>query len=83
MEERLNEIKYEEILAKAASIYQENYEALNSLNEAIRLIPRKDSAYNRMAEVYITLKEYIRQRAFAELSEKQQQYRNTGPFGQD
>lgn len=60
VEERLNEIKYEEILAKAAEyIYQENYEeALNSLNEAIRLIPRKDSAYNRMAEVYITLKEY-------------------------
>jgi tetratricopeptide (TPR) repeat protein len=60
VEIRLNEIKYEEILVKAAEyIYQENYEeAFNCFNEAIWLIPQRDEAYNQMAELYITLKDY-------------------------
>lgn len=60
VETRLDEIKYEEILAKAAEyIYQENYEeAFNCFNEAIWLIPQRDEAYNQMAELYITLKDY-------------------------
>jgi|LSQX01.2.fsa_nt_gb tetratricopeptide (TPR) repeat protein len=60
VETRLNEIKYEDILLKASEyIYQENYEeAINCFNEAIRLIPKKDSAYNQMAELYISFKDF-------------------------
>lgn len=60
VEFRLKEIKYEEILQMASEyIYQENYEeALNSFNEAIRLIPELDKAYNQMSELYITMKDY-------------------------
>lgn len=60
VDSRIKEIKYDEILNKASEyIYQENYEeAINRLNEAIWLIPSRDTAYNQMAELYITLKEY-------------------------
>lgn len=60
VELRLNEIKYDEILLMASEyIYQENYdEAFSSFNEAIWLIPERDSAYNQMAELYITLKDF-------------------------
>ncbi|TAH72781.1 MAG: tetratricopeptide repeat protein [Anaerolineaceae bacterium] len=60
VESRLNEIKYDEILLMASEyIYQENYEeAFNSFNEAIRLIPGKDAAYNQMAELYISFKDF-------------------------
>ena len=41
------------------AIYQENYEeAVKNLNEAIRLLPTRDTAYNQLAEIYISLKEY-------------------------
>lgn len=60
VELKLKEKKYEEILNQASEyIYQENYEeALNNFNEAIRLMPDVDTAYNQMAELYITLYEY-------------------------
>ncbi|MDD4111680.1 MAG: tetratricopeptide repeat protein [Herbinix sp.] len=60
IESRLNELKYDEILLMASEyIYQENYEeAFNSFNEAIWLIPKRDSAYNQMAELYITLNDF-------------------------
>ncbi len=60
VENRLNELKYDEILLMASEyIYQENYEeAFNSFNEAIWLIPKRDSAYNQMAELYINLKDF-------------------------
>lgn len=60
VEVKINEIKYDEILLKAEEyIYQENYEeAFSCFNEAIWLMPRKDTAYNQMAELYITLKDY-------------------------
>lgn len=56
----LKEKKYNEILNIADEyIYQENYEeAINKFNEAIRLIPRRDLAYNQMADLYITIKDY-------------------------
>lgn len=56
----MNELTYDEILKKASEyIYQENYEeAIIKLNEAIRLIPEKDLAYNQMAELYIIMEEY-------------------------
>lgn len=55
VELRLRELEYDDILLKASEyIYQENYEeAFNKFNEAIRLIPSKDLAYNQMAELYI------------------------------
>ncbi|NLO09738.1 MAG: tetratricopeptide repeat protein [Clostridiales bacterium] len=60
VEFRLKEIEYDEILLMASEyIYQENYEeAFNSFNDAIWIIPDRDSAYNQMAELYITLKDY-------------------------
>ncbi|NLL00096.1 MAG: hypothetical protein GX271_05465 [Clostridiales bacterium] len=60
VERRLKEIKYDEILLMASEyIYQENYEeAFTNFNEAIRLIPEIDTAYNQMAELYILLKDY-------------------------
>ena len=60
VEAHINEIKYDEIILMASEyIYQENFEeAINSFNEAIWLLPEKDSAYNQMAELYITLKDF-------------------------
>lgn len=60
VELRLKELQYDEILLKASEyIYQENYEdAFNKFNEAIRLIPGKDLAYNQMAELYITINDF-------------------------
>ena len=60
VQSRINEIKYGEILTKASEyIYQENYEeAINCFNEAIWLLPKRDLAYNQMAEMYIILKDY-------------------------
>lgn len=56
----LNELKYNENILRASEyIYQENYEeAFDKYNEAIWLIPQRDLAYNQMAELYITLKDY-------------------------
>jgi len=60
VEAKLKEKKYEEILNQASEyIYQENYEeALNNYAEAIKLMPQIDTAYNQMAELYISLEEY-------------------------
>ena len=60
VESRLKEIRYDEILLMASEyIYQENYEeALNNFNEAIWLISERDTAYNQMSELYITMKDY-------------------------
>lgn len=65
VEALLKEIKYDEILLSAEEyIYQENYEdAISSFNEAIRLIPERDAAYNHMAELYITQEEYYTAKA--------------------
>ncbi len=65
VEGKLKEKKYEEILNQASEyIYQENYEeALNNYAEAIRLMPQVDTAYNQMAELYLTLNEYDTARA--------------------
>jgi len=60
VEHKLKEKKYEEILKQASEyIYQENYEeAFNNFAEAIKLMPEVDTAYNEMAELYITLEDY-------------------------
>lgn len=65
VEEKLIEKKYDEILNQASEyIYQENYEeALNNYAEAIRLMPQVDTAYNQMAELYLSLNEYDTARA--------------------
>jgi len=65
VEEKLKEKKYEEILKQASEyIYQENYEeAMNNYAEAIKLMPQVDTAYNQMAELYITMEEYESARA--------------------
>ena len=62
---RLNELKYDEIILQASEyIYQENYtEAFSSFNEAIWLIPERDTAYNQMADLYITLNDFETARA--------------------
>lgn len=40
-------------------IYQENYEdGIKKYEEAIALLPAEENAYNRLAEVYITLEDY-------------------------
>lgn len=60
VESRIRESKYDEILECASEyIHQENYEeAFDRFNEAIRLMPERDSAYNQMAELYIFMKDY-------------------------
>lgn len=54
--------KYDEIINAASEyIYQENYEdAIKKFNEAIALLPRDESAYNRLAEMYIVIGKYDR-----------------------
>lgn len=60
VELKLKDLMYNELLNKASEyIYQENYEeAISNLNEAIRLLPSRDTAYNQMAELYISLEEF-------------------------
>ena len=72
VERRLKEIKYDEILLMASEyIYQENYEeAFTNFNEAIRLIPEIDTAYNQMAELYILLKDYDTAKSLLGISKK-------------
>lgn len=54
--------RYDEIISAASEyIYQENYEdAIKKFNEAITLLPKEESAYNRLAEVYIVIGKYDR-----------------------
>lgn len=65
VDSHINELKYDEIILQASEyIYQENYqEAFNSFNEAIWLIPKRDTAYNQMADLYITLNDFETARA--------------------
>ncbi len=60
VEASLKDVKYNEILESASEyVFQENYEeAFKKYNEAIWLIPGRDTAYNQMAGLYITMKDY-------------------------
>ena len=56
----LHEAQYEGILAGAKDfVYQENYEdGIAKYQEAIALLPKEAEAYNGIAEVYLTRKDY-------------------------
>ena len=60
VEDELKNVQYENLLSKASEyVHQENYdEAFSQFNEAIWLMPDKDTAYNQMAEVYISIDDY-------------------------
>ncbi len=60
VEKHLLDTQYTEMLNAASEyIYQENFEeGIRKLQEAIALLPREQSAYSRLAEVYLELGDY-------------------------